>query len=170
MHGTWAANGDWWRPIPPGDFWGYVDADVWDDLYDQNDFYKWSGGYSDGARDQGAGLLVAWMNGHGADGLSLMAHSHGASVTMLASWRGVRFGRVVFLSSPVHPAKYKMNFAAVDRVVSFRVKLDLVLLADGSGSRFSDPRYNENVLPIWFNHSATHDPDVWRRYDLPSKL
>ena len=99
-----------------------------------------------------------------------MAHSHGASVTMLASWRGVSFGRVVFLSAPVHPAKYKMNFAAVQRVVSFRVKLDLVLLADGSGSKFSDPRYNENVLPIWFNHSATHDPDVWRRYDLPSKL
>lgn len=168
VHGTFAANGSWWRPN--GDFWRYVDQNVWNDLYDQGDFYKWSGGYSDGARDRGAGLLVAWMNAHGAAGLSLMAHSHGASVTMLASWRGVSFGRVVFLSSPVHPAKYNMSFAAVQRVVSIRVKLDLVLLADGSGSRFRDSRYNEHVLPIWFNHSATHDPDVWRRHNLPALL
>ena len=168
VHGTFAANGTWWRPN--GDFWRYVDAKVWDDLYDRNDFYKWSGGYSDGARDQGADLLAAWMNRHSADGLSLMAHSHGTSVTMLASWRGVHFGRVVFLSSPVHPAKYRMNFAAVQKVVSIRVKLDLVLLADGSGARFNDARYNEHVLPIWFNHSATHDPDVWRKHNIPALL
>jgi len=22
------------------------------------------------------------------------------------------------------------------------------------------------VLPIWFNHSATHEPDVWIQYDV----
>jgi len=50
------------------------------------------------------------------------------------------------------------------------VKFDLVLLADGSASRFSDPRYNDHVLPIWFNHSATHDPAVWIKYKIPTML
>src|SRR5207253_1803814 len=132
-------------------------------LYKQNDFYRWSGGYSNGARDQGADLLVAWMTAHGANGLSFMAHSHGGSVAMLASWRGVTFNKVVLLSCPVHPATYNMNFAAVQKVVSVRVKMDLVLLADRSGSKFNDARYNEHVLPVWFNHSATHDPAIWRQ-------
>ena len=169
IHGTWAANGTWWRPN--GDFWDYIDQSVWvKDLYSGMDFYKWSGGYSNGARDQGADLLVAWINSHGVDGLSLMAHSHGTSVTMLASWRGVKFGRVVFLSSPVHPALYNMNFNAVQKVVSIRVKMDLVLLVDGSETRFADPRYNEHVLPVWFNHSATHDPAIWVKYNVPAML
>jgi hypothetical protein len=169
VHGTWAANGTWWPPH--GNFWDYIDQKVWpNDLYSNPDYYKWSGGYSNGARDQGAALLVAWIQSHSVNDLSLMAHSHGTSVTMLASWRGVTFGHVVFLSSPVHPATYNMNFAAVQKVVSIRVKMDLVLLADGSGSKFSDPRYNEHVLPIWFNHSATHDPAVWVKYNVPSML
>ncbi len=63
-----------------------------------------------------------------------------------------------------------MNFAAVRKVVSIRVKMDLVLLADGSGSRFSDARYNEHVLPVWFNHSATHDPATWKKYNVPAML
>src|ERR1051326_2616208 len=168
IHGTWAANGTWWPPR--GDFWNYIEQNVWSDLYDQNDFYKWSGGYSNGARDQGADLLVAWIHAHAVANLSFMAHSHGTSVSMLASWRGVTFGRAVFLSSPVHPAVYNMNFAAVQKVVSIRVKGDLVLLADGSASRFTDPRYNEHVLPIWFNHSATHDPAVWIKYKIPNML
>lgn len=168
IHGTFAANGTWWPPH--GDFWNYVEKNVWNDLYDKNDFYKWSGGYSNGARDQGAGLLVAWIQSHVVNNLSFMAHSHGTSVSMLASWRGVTFGRAVFLSSPVHPAVYNMNFAAVQKVVSIRVKGDLVLLADGSASRFSDPRYNEHILPIWFNHSATHAPAVWIKYKIPTML
>jgi hypothetical protein len=168
IHGTFAANGTWWPPH--GDFWKYVDKNVWHDLYTGADVYKWSGGYSNGARDQGAALLVAWMQSHNAGGLSFMAHSHGTSVSMLASWRGVTYGRAVFLSSPVHPSQYNMNFAAVQKVVSIRVKFDLVLLADGSGSRFNDPRYNEHVLPVFFNHSATHDPAIWTKYNIRAML
>jgi hypothetical protein len=168
IHGTWAAKGTWWPPH--GNFWDYIDQNVWNDLYAGPDAYQWSGGYSNGARDQGADLLVAWINSHSASDLSFMAHSHGTSVSMLASWRGVTFGKAVFLSSPVHPSLYNMNFSAVQKVVSIRVKFDLVLLADGSGSRFTDPRYNEHVLPVWFNHSATHDPAVWIKYKIPTML
>ncbi len=168
IHGTFAANGTWWPPH--GDFWNYIDRNVWNDLYTGADFYKWDGGYSNGARDRGAALLVAWMQSHNANGLSFMAHSHGTSVSMLASWRGVTYGKAVFLSSPVHPSLYNMNFAAVQKVASIRVKFDLVLLADGSGSRFTDPRYNEHVLPVFFNHSATHDPAIWTKYNIRAML
>ena len=169
VHGTWAANGTWWPP--GGNFFNYIDASVWNDLYSNAaDCYRWSGGYSDGARDQGADLLVNWIQTKGLNDLSLMAHSHGGSVAMLASWRGVTFNRIVFLSCPVHPSKYNMNFAAAQKVTSIRVKLDLVLLADLSGFKFSDTRYNEHVLPVWFNHSATHDPAIWGRYNIPAML
>jgi hypothetical protein len=168
VHGTFATNGTWWRP--GGDFWTYVRDNVWNDLYSGADVYRWSGGYSHGAREQGADLLIAWLQSHNANDLSLMGHSHGCSVMLLASWKGPRFGRVVLLSAPVHPSLYNLNFAAVQKAVSIRVKMDLVLLVDGSAGRFSDPRYNEHVLPVWFNHSATHDPDVWRRYNIPSML
>lgn len=169
VHGTFATNGTWWRP--GGDFWQYVKGNVWSDLYSGTDVYRWSGGYSHGAREQGADLLAAWIQSHAAVNLSLMGHSHGASVMLLTSWKtGIRFGKVVLLSAPVHPSLYNLNFSAVQRAVSIRVKFDLVLLADGSAARFTDPRYNDHTLPVWFNHSATHDPDVWRRYNIPSML
>ncbi len=169
VHGTFATNGTWWRP--GGDFWTYVQGNVWNDLYSGADVYRWSGGYSHGAREQGADLLAAWIQSHAAIDISLMGHSHGASVMLLTSWKpGIRFGRVVLLSAPVHPSLYNLNFSAVQKAVSIRVKFDLVLLADGSASRFSDPRYNDHTLPVWFNHSATHDPDVWMRYNIPSML
>jgi hypothetical protein len=62
------------------------------------------------------------------------------------------------------------DFARTGRVVSIRVKLDLVILADGGGQKFSDPRITERVLPIWFDHSATHDPAVWQKYNLRSVI
>jgi len=54
--------------------------------------------------------------------------------------------------------------------MSIRVKLDLVILADGGGQKFNDPRITEKILPIWFDHSATHDPAVWQKYNLPSVI
>lgn len=169
IHGTWARNNPWYQP-PNGNFWQYIKGNVWPDLYANSDFFRWSGGYSDGARDLWADRLVAWIQGKNENGISLMTHSHGGSVAMLATWRGVQFDRLVLLSCPVHPAKYSVNFAAVNRVVSVRVRLDLVLLADGSGSRFNDPRYNEHVLPIWFNHFKSHDPATWTRFNIPGML
>jgi hypothetical protein len=45
-----------------------------------------------------------------------------------------------------------------------------VILADRGGQKFEDRRIKENVLPIWFNHSATHDPNVWKQYRVPQKI
>jgi hypothetical protein len=90
-------------------------------------------------------------------------------VAFLATWGGPRIGDLVVLSCPVRD-EYVPNFAQVGKLVSVRVKWDLVILADGGGQRFEDPRITEIVLPIWFNHSATHDPDVWTANDVASRI
>lgn len=89
---------------------------------------------------------------------------------MLATHQGLDVGKLVLLSCPVHRHKYLPDFNRVGEVVSIRVRLDLVILADGGGQRFRHPRIREEVLPLWFDHSASHEPDVWRRFDVPSRL
>lgn len=169
VHGTFARQGRWWQP--GGDFHTYIKTTraVDPDLYAAPDRFEWSGGYSDAARALAAIELIAWMRDHQFGCLDVFAHSHGASVAMLAS-RSADFGRMVLLSCPVHRRKYFPNFARVRKVVSIRVRADLVILADGGGQRFRDPRIQEIVLPIWFNHSITHDPDTWDAQGLPGRV
>ena len=77
-------------------------------------------------------------------------------------------GTLILLSCPVHVRAYYPNFTAVSRVVSIRVRLDLVILADRGGQLFSDPRIEEHVLPVWFDHQATHVPTIWETYGVPA--
>jgi hypothetical protein len=167
VHGTFARNSAWWQP--GGDFHEYLRADVRPDLYGASDRFEWSGGWSDGARAVGAADLEAWVTAHGLEGLALFTHSHGGSVGMLASQGGLEIGELVLLSCPVH-ARYAPDWIRVKRVVSVRVHLDLVILVDGGGQQFTDARIEEHVLPIWFDHFATHDPKVWRDHDVPSLI
>ena len=139
-------------------------------LYGAADRFEWSGGYSDLARALAGSDLEAWVQQQHLAGLDLFTHSHGGSVAMLASQAGTAVGRLVLLSCPVHWPKYTPDFNRVSRVVSVRVHLDLVILADGGGQRFYDDRIHENVLPAWFDHFATHDPAIWERYDVKSML
>ncbi len=164
VHGTWARNDAWWQP--GGDFHGYLLAGSLPDLYAGSDRPEWSGGYSDAARLLGAQDLQQWLVAHGEIDPLLMGHSHGANVVMLAGDMGSGSRELVLLSCPVHWPRYSPNFPACGRVVSIRVHMDLVILADRGGQRFDDTRIEENVLPAWFNHSATHDRDVWRKYDV----
>lgn len=168
VHGTWARNQPWWQS--GGDFHSYILGNVWPDLYGAPDRFEWSGGYSDAARSIAAQQLADWIDRKNAVGIKLMAHSHGANVAMLATQLTEKIGKVVLLSCPVHENKYLPDFTRTPDVVSIRVKLDLVILADGGGQKFSDPRIRENVLRVWFKHSATHDPDCWRRYNVPAML
>ena len=89
---------------------------------------------------------------------------------MLATQLGLNSGKLILLSCPVHVDKYMPDFARVGRVISIRVKYDLVILADRGGQQFTHPRIEENILPIWFDHSATHEPDTWKKYKLPTKI
>jgi len=168
VHGTFARSSTWWQP--GGDFHEYLRTEVRPDLYSAGDRFEWSGGWSDAARALGAADLRQWVDDRKLAGLDLFTHSHGGSVAMLASQGGLAIGELVMLSCPVHAAEYFPDFAWVGRAVSIRVHMDLVILADGGGQKFQDPRIAEHVLPIWFDHFATHDPEVWRDHDVPSML
>lgn len=166
IHGTWARPNEWWQP--GGSFHSFL-GPLRPDLYGAADRFEWTGGYSANARADAGDRLVAWIQDHNEDGLGLITHSHGGNVAFLATWGGPRIGDLVVLSCPVRD-EYVPNFAQVGRLVSVRVKWDLVILADGGGQRFEDPRITEIVLPIWFNHSATHDGDVWTARDVAARI
>jgi hypothetical protein len=165
VHGTWAADSGWWQP-PNGDFWTYLRDNVDPNLYGAQDRFGWSGGYSDSARTKAGTDLNTWVQKHSLNGLDLYCHSHGCSVSMLANHLGTRVGKMVLLSCPVHWPKYTPDFTRVTKVVSVRVHLDLVILADRGGQKFNDPNIEEHVLPIWFDHFATHEPAVWDKYKV----
>jgi pimeloyl-ACP methyl ester carboxylesterase len=167
VHGTWAANEQWWKP--GGNFHSYLLNGIRPDLYANADAFSWSGIYSEAARAIAATELQGWLAGHAIQNPYLLTHSHGGSVAMLATQNGLNTGPLVLLSCPVHSI-YMPDFSRTGRVVSIRVKLDLVILADSGGQKFNDPRITEKILPIWFDHSATHDPAVWQKYNLPSVI
>jgi len=169
VHGTWAANSSWWQP-PSGDFWKYLHDNVDSSLYGASDRFGWTGGYSDAARADGGTSLHDWVQQHNLEGLDLFTHSHGGSVAMLASQAGMKVRRMALLSCPVHWPKYMPDFNLTAKVVSIRVHMDLVILADRGGQRFNDSRIQENVLPIWFDHFATHNPANWQKYNVPAML
>ena len=169
VHGTWARTAAWWQP-PNGDFWQYIQANVDPNLYGAQDRFDWSGGYSVAARALGGTRLNTWVQQHSLAGLDLFAHSHGGSVSMLASQAGTQVDRMILLSCPVHWPQYMPAFNRVNRIISIRVHLDLVILADGGGQRFYDSRIEEHVLPRWFEHSLARDPAVWQQYNVQAWL
>ena len=168
VHGTFARSSSWWQPR--GDFHSYLRQEIRPGLYSAADRFDWSGGYSDRARAAAAADLRAWVDERELQGLDLFCHSHGGNAAMLGTQGGLQAGTLVLLSCPAHPAKYFPDFDRVERVVSVRVRLDLVILLDRGGQRFRDSRIEEHVLPIWFDHAATHRPDVWRQYDVPAMV
>ncbi len=168
VHGTWARNDTWWQP--GGVFHSYLLANVLPDLYAGSDRFDWSGSYSEAARLIAANELQAWINNHSVTNPLIGGHSHGANVILLATQLGVSLREAVLLSCPVHWPMYAPDFSLVGKVVSIRVHLDLVILADGGGQRFYDSRIQEHVLPVWFNHAATHDPAVWVANNVPAML
>lgn len=168
VHGTWAADQPWYQP--GGDFHTFIKG-LRNDLYDRPDFFQWSGGWNDDKRDAGAVSLKRWVESRNEQGLDLMGHSHGANVILKATMLGLRIGKAILLSCPVHVDKYFPNFANLTAPVrSVRVHADLVILADGGGQRFRHPDIRETVLPIWFDHSASHDPQVWQKHNVAQTI
>ncbi len=167
VHGTWASDQPWYQP--GGDFFSFTKG-LRPDLYGAADFFRWSGGWSDGARLAGATTLKQWVDDHNESGLDLIGHSHGANVMLKATELGLTVGKAVLLSCPVHVDKYFPNFANVQSVHAVRVHMDLVVLADGGGQRFSHPNIQEITLPVWFDHSASHDPQCWIDHRVAQKI
>ena len=168
-HGTWARRRTWWRPR--GGFYSYVNTLSQLTLHNQS--FGWSGSYRHPGRVTASVQLLNWVSNQGLNVPDMIAHSHGGTVAHLATNTGLDLDRLVLLSWPVH-TKWFPDFARIRRIVSFRVNLDLVIMADRGRQRFVPPpahaaKVAEHVNG-WFSHSATHDPDYWRRYGLPNLL
>ncbi len=169
-HGTFAANTQWWQP--GGSLYRYLDALIPTlNLHDPS--FRWSGQYSDGARQLAAQQLVDWTTGFGLQTPDLFAHSHGGTVAHLATRRGLQIDRLVLMSWPVHEEWFP-DFTMVRKVIDIRVRLDLVILADRGGQSFTPPAaFRATVVSHvngWFNHSDTNDPGYWDRYQLPAAI
>ena len=168
VHGTWASDHPWYQP--GGGFFQYIQG-LRPDLYDGADFFRWGGGWSDGARLAGATALKQWVEQRNEGGLDLIGHSHGANVMLKATELGLQVGQAVLLSCPVHVDKYFPSFAHLQAPVrSVRVHFDLVILADGGAQRFNHPDIKELVLPIWFDHGASHEARVWQDHNVAQKI
>jgi len=167
IHGTWAADGKWWRPN--GDFYNYLKQDLQlSDLYGGSDRYKWSGKNRDSSRRKAATSLNDWLKAHPADEVNIFAHSHGANVAMLAT-RGnagktTRFKRLVMLSPPVRD-DYFADWRRVEQAYNIQAKFDPVVAIARGGQWFEIPEVREKKLSA-SGHSSSHDPEVWKKEKL----
>jgi pimeloyl-ACP methyl ester carboxylesterase len=170
VHGTcfaWPGQEvrEWWTP-GSGEFHGYLTSGIRPNLYAAADYFRWSGGWNDYARDSAARELTEWLASHKLQGIDLFAHSHGANVALRAS-HSLPLRNLVLLSCPVHDTLSVPSFANVRRVLSIRIHWDLVILADRGRQHFRDPRIIEKVLPIWFvGHGASVEPRIWDKRHL----
>jgi hypothetical protein len=169
-HGTFASRARWWQPR--GDFYDYLGGLV-PPLKLHDPSFRWSGAYSDEARQLAAQQMVDWMADQNLQQPDVFAHSHGGTVANLATRRGLQLDRLVLLSWPVHDQWFP-EFANVQRIIDIRVRLDLVILADLGRQTFDPPPAHAGKVVShvngWFEHSDTHEPSYWEEHDLPSVL
>ncbi|HKX75123.1 MAG TPA: hypothetical protein VJR05_07020 [Acidimicrobiia bacterium] len=167
-HGTFAANAQWWRP--GGDFYTFLDQ-LQPSLPMHTESFRWSGVYSHEGRLLAADQLTTWLAAQNLTRPDFFAHSHGVTVANLATQSGLSLDRLVMLAWPVH-TDWLPDLNRVNRVISFRVRLDLVIIVDG-GAQSLTPGLGGQVqehVHGWFRHSAPHEPEYWRRHDLASHL
>ena len=169
-HGTFAALTRWWQPN--GDYYVYLDSLV-PPLKLHSPSFRWSGTYSDGARQLAAQQMADWIVDQNLQQPDIFAHSHGGTVANLATRRGLQIDRLVLLSWPVHD-QWLPDFANVQRVIDVRVRLDLVIIADRGGQTFTPPPAHAGKVTShvngWFEHGDTHEPEYWQRHGLQGVL
>ncbi|MDO6693558.1 hypothetical protein Q4574_09700 [Aliiglaciecola sp. 3_MG-2023] len=137
------------------------------DVYSQNDYFRWEGGYTDYAREVASMNLNDWINARNLSGLDIIAHSHGCNVVMDALKNGTNIRNIIFLNCPVHWQKYSLHPLKFKDVNSIRIKFDFVILADRGKQRFPKNTVTETILPFWFtSHSAATKLKVWKSQNL----
>ena len=167
IHGTFASNGKWWRS--GGDFFEYVKKDLnRSDLYGQTDQFKWSGKNRDRKRRQASVALKSWLKGHPSKKVNIFAHSHGANVAMLATHKDVYIDRLIMLSPPVRK-DYFAKWANVGVAHNIQASFDPVVAIAHGGQWFNLSQVKEKKLKA-SGHSASHEPDVWRREKLANVI
>jgi len=163
--GAWANS--WY--LTGGDFHSYILREVRHDLYCGYDAFQWSGAYKKRHRLVAAERLAGWVRdvvGHGLN--AMFAHSYGGVIALNATTHGLQVKDLVLLSVPAE--EIRVEWRNIERTVSLRIHMDLVLLAARRPQYFTE-NVEENYLPHWFwTHSDSHDPGIWEREKSPQLL
>ncbi|GGU12954.1 hypothetical protein [Streptomyces lateritius] len=195
--GTWTRfrRPSWWRPgetlfrylqnepgvDDPND--GTLIA-VGEDLYDRDDHYRWTGGYTVEDRIAAARDLAQWAAKHSAPRFKkVIAHSHGGNVALnAAAFNGLSIDMLVMLHTPPHQrsqAEWSLIGERIKRIIAMRPKFDFVVMLDRCWTgfhrtpvtgNFPSERVRTLKVPLWFDHSALTDPQAWRKHRLASEV
>jgi pimeloyl-ACP methyl ester carboxylesterase len=98
IHGTWAATASWWKKNSP--FWNYINQ-ITHNVYAGDDPFFWSGANDHKARVLAADALLTWLDQHPSEHLTIIAHSHGGNVALLASEHQIKIDTLILLGTPI---------------------------------------------------------------------
>jgi pimeloyl-ACP methyl ester carboxylesterase len=168
VHGTYGWAENWW--FIGGEFHTYLLSEVRSDLYCGRNPFTWSGAYRKKHREIAAERLADWAQETVRGTLnSVFAHSYGGVIALNATRYGLSIKDLVLLSVPAEK-NIRVEWRNIDRAVSLRIHMDLVLLAARRPQCFTE-NVEEYYLPHWFvNHSDSHDPALWRKEDSARTL
>lgn len=195
VHGTWAADTDWWRDpggllpphIPTDSLWNYLQGVGIPDLVSHPNEFSWSGKNSDKARRLAADQFVTWWHRQGAPRLDVVAHSHGGNVIMRAQAIEPRLliRNLILLGTPARyecPPRNRQTWR-LNNVYSdndWTQVLGSKGGARGEGRTQSDHVRSVNLYrPEWTStggvvnsagHSDLHEPDFWHAHKLEELL
>ncbi|WP_327267103.1 hypothetical protein OG444_39930 (plasmid) [Streptomyces sp. NBC_01232] len=195
--GTWTRfkRPSWWRPgealfrylqsepgvDEPND--GTLSA-VGADLYDRDDHYRWTGGYTVEDRIAAARDLAQWAAKHSAPSFKkVIAHSHGGNVALnAAAFNDLSIDMLVMLHTPPHQRsqnEWSLIGTKIKRIVAMRPKVDFVVMLDRCWTglhrtpvtgNFPSGHVRTLKVPVWFGHSVLTDPAVWKHHRLASEV
>lgn len=168
VHGTFArvVPRTWYRPGSAMHTWWKTRLTP--NLYADDDYFTWSGGYSPTARAIGSSHLAAWAGAvsTAASLDTVYAHSHGGNVALGAAAAGQRIRVLVLLHTPaIHrpDSEWAAISSNVGHVIVMRTRMDLVVGFDALFSRVrgyppSGYRFDQTKLE--------HDEVVTAPWDL----
>lgn len=185
VHGTWArfAAERWYAP--EGSLHQLIRSTSTPDLYPDDDYFRWTGGYSEPDRNQGAADLTSWLHHRRlAEVDTVFAHSHGGNVVLSAAASGAKIGLLVLMHTPAlqrTQADWARIRSNVRRVVVMRTRLDYVLLGDGIRNG-STQAFDQRDLPHrqlmphvldrrgWISHTTFVTHPNWVEWNLPREV
>jgi hypothetical protein len=186
VHGSFPRHGEPknnWN-VPGAPFAAHIKAMASPELHLADDYFRWSGGYGDGARRSGGQDLLAWCKRRGLTELdTVYAYGHGGNVVLDAIESGLRVKLLVLLHVPVlpnDPAYWATIESRVGRVFDLRTDLDWVVLLDGlrtqSRNGFTTELTNVRRLSpsapahARVSHSRYVTDSVWKSLDLAGEV
>lgn len=186
VHGTWSRLGEpdaeWWRPH--SSLSRLIREQSTPYLYAADDNFRWTGGYSHYDRENAGEDLIAWGRARNIGYFdTIFAHSHGGNVAMSGLQSRATCSLLVLLHVPVlrrSIEEWHTLTKTFSRVLDFRTRMDLVVLADGfrtgSTSRlphiFPHRRIQRHwrEADAWFSHSFFIEESSWSQYALADEV